>query len=186
MRALALAVSVAAVAAAPAAAAHWNVDTAKSKLGFTVSWNKQPFTATFKSWKADIEFDPADLAHSHVVATIQTGSETSDDSDTDDGVRGAAGFAASQFPAATFRTTAIAHKSGDDYVATGTLSIKGISRPVTLPFTLTFSGTTAHMAGQAHVTRTDFKVGTNEWAKPDPVAWDVTVNVDLTATKAGS
>ena len=65
-----------------------------------------------------------------------------------------------------------------------TNTIKGISRPVGLPFTLTIAGATAHMVGKAHVTRTDFTVGTNEWAKPDPVALDVTVNVDLTATKA--
>ena len=52
------------LAATPASAAHWNVDAAKSKLGFTVSWSGQPFNATFKSWKANFEFDPADLAHS--------------------------------------------------------------------------------------------------------------------------
>jgi polyisoprenoid-binding protein YceI len=186
MMRIGLALLAAAAAVSPAQAAHWNVDPAKSKLGFTVSWNKQPFTGVFKSWKADIEFDPADLGHAHVVATIETGSEASDDSETDDGIHGAAGFAASQFPTATFRTTAITHKSGNDYLATGTLTIKGISRPVTLPFTLTIAGATAHMVGKAHVTRTDFTVGTNEWAKPDPVALDATVNVDLTATKAGS
>ncbi|HEY4112774.1 MAG TPA: YceI family protein [Rhizomicrobium sp.] len=186
MTRIALALLVVVAAISPAEAAHWNVDSAKSKLGFTVIWNKQPFTGVFKSWKADIDFDPADLGHAHVVATIDTGSETSDDSDTDDGIHGGAGFAASQFPTATFRTTAITHKSGNEYVAAGTLTIKGISRPVTLPFTLTFAGATAHMLGRAQVTRTEFKVGTGEWAKPDPVALDVTVNVDLTATKSGT
>jgi polyisoprenoid-binding protein YceI len=71
-------------------------------------------------------------------------------------------------------------------VATGTLSIKGISKPVTLPFTLILSGNTAHAVGKAQVIRTDFHVGTGEWEKPDPVAHEVTVNIDLTATKAAS
>ncbi len=170
--------------AVPASAAqHWAVNAAKSKLGFTVSWSGQPFTGTFRSWKADIDFDPADLAHSHANISIETGSETSGDAETDDGVKGAEGFAISQFPTALFRTTAFTHRAGNDYVAAGTLSIKGISRPVTLPFTLTLSGNTAHVVGNARVLRNDFHVGTGEWEKPDPVAHEVTVNIDLTATK---
>jgi polyisoprenoid-binding protein YceI len=171
----------------PASAAqHWNVDVAKSKLGFSVNWGGQPFVGVFGTWKADIDFDPADLLHSHANIIIDTGSESSGDTETDGGVKGAEGFASSQFPTATFRTTRFMHKAGNEYVATGTLSIKGISRPVTLPFTLALSGNTAHVAGKAQLIRTDFHVGTGEWEKPDPVAHDVTVNIDLTATKAGS
>jgi polyisoprenoid-binding protein YceI len=171
--------------AVPASAAqHWAVNVAKSKLGFTVSWGGQPFTGTFRSWKADIDFDPADLAHSHANVSIETGSETSGDAETDDGVKGADGFAISQFPTALFRTTTFTHTAGNDYVAAGTLSIKGISRPVTLPFTLIITGNSAHVVGKAQVLRTDFRVGTGEWEKPDPVAREVKVNIDLTATKS--
>jgi polyisoprenoid-binding protein YceI len=170
---------------APAAAAqHWAVNYAKSKVGFTVRWNGEPFTAVFRSWKADVDFDPADLGHAHAQVDINLGSEASDDPQTDDGVKGAEGFQVSQFPTATFRTAAFTHKSGNQYIATGTLSIKGISRAITLPFTLTLSGNAAHAVGQAQVLRTDFNVGTGEWAKPDPVATQVTINIDLTATKA--
>ncbi|HSC18683.1 MAG TPA: YceI family protein, partial [Rhizomicrobium sp.] len=130
-----------------------------------------------------IDFDPADLAHSRALITIDLASETSSDSETDEGVKGAEGFAVSQFPAATFQATSFTHKAGNQYVANGTLSIKGISRPVTLPFTLTLSGNTAHVVGRAQVVRNDFHVGTGEWEKPEPVAHDVTVTVDLRATK---
>ena len=165
------------------AAQHWNVDYAKSKLGFSVSWSGEPFVAAFRSWKAAIDFDPADLAHSHAAITIDLASETSSDSETDAGIKGAEGFAVGQFPTATFRSTGFTHKAGSSYVAAGTLSIKGISRDVTLPFTLTLSGNTAHVVGKTQIVRTDFHVGTGEWAKPDPVAQAVTVTIDLTATK---
>jgi polyisoprenoid-binding protein YceI len=165
------------------AAQHWVVNAAKSNLGFAVSWAGQPFTGVFRSWRADIEFDPADLIHSHANITIETGSETSGDAETDDGVKGADGFAVSQFPTALFRSTAFTHKAGNDYVAMGSLAIKGLSRSVILPFVLTIIGNSAHVVGKAQLLRTDFRVGTGEWEKPDPVAHEVTVNIDLTATK---
>ena len=171
--------------ASPACAAHWNVDAAKSRLGFAVSWAGQPFNATFKSWKANIDFDPNDLAHSSADVTIDVASETSDDAETDEGVKGAQGFQASQFSTARFQTTGIAHKSGNDYVAQAKLTIRGVAKPVILPFTLTIAGNSAHMTGSAQVSRMDFGVGQGgDFSKPAPVAYQVTVKVDLTATKA--
>lgn len=171
--------------ASPASAAHWNVDYGRSRLGFRVSWGEAPYVAQFHSWKADIEFDPTDLAHSRAVVDIDVASEISDDDQTDDGVKGAQGFATDRFPRAHFEATDFAHRGGNAYVARGTVSIKGVARPVTLPFTLTISGATAHMLGQAHLSRAAFHVGTGTWAKPDPVAYEVTVIIDLLATKAG-
>ncbi|MBS0275612.1 MAG: YceI family protein [Proteobacteria bacterium] len=171
------------LAAAPANAEHWNVDAAHSKLGFTVVWAKQPFTATFKSWKANIDFDAANLAASKADVTIAVGSMTSGDAETDAGVKGEVGFYASKFPSAHFVTTGFTHKSSNDYAAQGTLTLKGVTQPVTLPFTLTINGKTAHMAGSAVVMRNLFNVGTGQWAAPGPVAHEVKVNIDITATQ---
>ncbi|HWA90816.1 MAG TPA: YceI family protein [Rhizomicrobium sp.] len=174
------------LAATPALAApHWNVDAGKSKLGFTVQWAGQPFRATFKSWKANIAFDPADLAHSMADVTIDVASLGSGDDEMDDGVKGAQGFQASQFATARFTTTSIAHKSGNDYVAAAKLTIRGQTKPVTLPFTLTIDGNTAHMKGQATVSRMDFGIGQGgDFSKPAPVAYQVAIGVDVTATRA--
>jgi polyisoprenoid-binding protein YceI len=172
-------------AAVPAEAAHWNVDYARSNLGFTVLWSKEPFSASFKSWKAAIDFDPADLAHAHADVTVDLGSEASDEADFDDGLKGAEGFQIAQFPAAHFVTTGFTHKTGDAYVATGKLSLKGVTRDVTLPFTLTIQGNQAHMKGSAVVMRTDYGVGMGQWSAPtSPVVRDVTVTIDIIATKS--
>ncbi|MGH6871751.1 MAG: YceI family protein [Rhizomicrobium sp.] len=168
------------VFAAPALAAHWNVDTARSRLEFSVDWSKQPLTATFKSWKADIEFDPDDLAHSKAGVTIDIGSEASGEPENDDAIKSAQGMAADKFPQARFVTTAIRFKGGNTYVATGTLALHGLTRPVKLPFNLVIAGNTAHMTGVATVMRTDFGIGDKS---QDPVALPVTVNVDLWATR---
>jgi len=128
--------------AAPAHAAHWTVDYTRSRLGFTVSWSNEPFSATFKSWTADIDFDPAAPAQSHVAATIELASEASGEPDFDDGLRGTLGFQTRQFPQARFVTRSIAHIRGNDY-----------------------------------------DVGTGVWTAPSPVSHDVTVTIDLVATK---
>jgi polyisoprenoid-binding protein YceI len=166
--------------ATPACAAHWTVDAAKSRLGFTASWSKQPLVATFKSWKASIDFDPADLAHSKADVSIDIASESSNSSDIDEALQGAQGFAAQQFPSAHFVTTGFTSKGGNAYVATGTLTLHGMTRPVTLPFTLVIAGKTAHMTGTAALLRTDFGVG---MPATDPAAHEVTVTVDLMATR---
>ena len=170
------------ISPARAMAAHWNVDAAKSKLGFTVQWSNEPFTAQFQNWKADIDFDPANLATSHANVTINIGSEASEEADFDTGLKGAQGFAAAQFPSAQFATKNISHKSGNNYVATGTLTLKGVTKDVTLPFTLTIAGKQAHMVGSAHVLRSDFGIGQGQWAAPTPVSHDVSVNMDIIAT----
>ncbi len=170
-------------AAAPASAARWIVDYPESKLGFTVLWSGEPFSAGFKIWKANIEFDPSDLAHAHADVTIDLASEASDEHDFDDGLRGAQGFQISQFPTAHFITTGFTHKSGDDYVANGRLSLRGVTKNVTLPFTLIITGSQAHMKGIAKIIRTDFGVGRGLWSAPTPVAHEVTVTIDLRATR---
>jgi polyisoprenoid-binding protein YceI len=182
--AAALAALVLLIAPAAAAAARWTVDPAKSRLGFTVQWSGEAFNATFKSWKADIAFDPADLPHAKATVNINLDSEDSGSADNDEGVKGAEGFATDHFAAATFETTGFTAKGGNAYVASGRLSLHGITKPITLPFTLTITGNTAHMVGKAVVSRIDFGLGHGEWAAETPIAHAVTITVDLTATRA--
>lgn len=171
------------VALCPAAsAAHWTV-LPQSKLGFSVIWSAEPLNGEFKKWTADIEFDPADLAHSHVTAVIQTRSLVTDNPDGDDGVKGAVGFAVDQFPTARFEASAFRRLPDGSYIADGHLTIRGISKSVALPFKLSIQGNRAHMTGRTTILRTDFGVGQGEWAAPEPVAHQVTVTVDLAAIR---
>ena len=183
MRAIVSAVITGLILLSPASAARWNVDHAKSRLGFTVQWGGEPFVATFKSWSAEITFDPAHVGNAKASVVIDLGSESSDSADNDDGLKGPEGFSIAQFPMARFATTAFVSKGGGSYLARGRLNIHGMSRPVSLPFTLTIVGDTAHMIGSAVVMRTDFGLGRGEWASAATIAREVMINVDLTATK---
>lgn len=183
MRTVAAAAILSLLAYPAHAATQWSVDGAKSRLGFTVIWSGEPFAAAFRSWKADIAFDPADLPHSHISAVIDLASEASDTPDNDEGLKGPEGFSVAEFPTARFETESIVHKGGDAYIAMGMLSLHGVTKPVILPFTLTISGKRAHAAAKAVVLRTDFGLGKGEWAAPTPIAHAVTITLDLTAMK---
>jgi polyisoprenoid-binding protein YceI len=184
IRRFSICAALACAALTPASGAQWNVDHTKSRLGFSVLWSGQTFEATFKSWKADIQFDPADLAHSHAIVTIDLASETSAAPDNDDGLKGAEGFAITQFPTARFETTSFAAKGGSNYIALGHLALHGVSKAITLPFALVLSGDSAHMTGKTVVLRTDFGLGKGEWASAATIAHEVAITVNLTATKS--
>jgi polyisoprenoid-binding protein YceI len=171
--------------ASPALAAHWNVDYAASKVGFAVQWSGAPFGATFKKWNAAIDFDPADLAHAHVTASIDLASEASDSPDNDDGLKGAGGFDVSQFPTAKFEAASFTHGSGNQYAAKGFLTIRGVKKPVTLNFQLQITGEKAHVSGTADVMRLDWGLGQGaEWSGDTPVSHKVGIFVELNATRA--
>ncbi|MFZ1991891.1 MAG: YceI family protein, partial [Alphaproteobacteria bacterium] len=57
-----------------AMAAVWHIRPAESSIIITATQQGANFTAQFKKFQTEIKFDPADLAHSSVVATIDTGS----------------------------------------------------------------------------------------------------------------
>ena len=170
--------------ATPAWAAHWNVDYSKSHIAFSVNWSGQPLRGEFKSWKANIDFDAADVSHARADVTIDAASATTGDGEIDSALQGALGLGTSDFPSARFQTAKIVGKGQNRYEAAGQLTLKAITRSLTLPFTLTFNGDSAHMVGTTHLVRTDFNVGGGEYASEKTVSHDVTVSIDLTATKA--
>ena len=73
---------------------------------------------------------------------------------------------------------------GGKYQASGDLTIRGVSKPVLLPFTLAISGDTARMNGSLVLNRTAFGIGQGQWKTGDVVASEVTVTVALTAHRA--
>jgi polyisoprenoid-binding protein YceI len=164
-----------------AAPAHWSVDPATSKLGFQGRMNGDVFNGLFRRWTAAIVFDPKQLAKSKAVVSIDAGSAATGDADRDQAMPTDDWFAAKRFPQATFTTAAIKDLGGGHYQAIGDLAIRGMHKPVVLPFTLTISGDTARMNGALVLNRTAFCIGQGRWSTKDVVDTSVTVNVALTA-----
>ncbi|HLI67113.1 MAG TPA: YceI family protein [Caulobacteraceae bacterium] len=185
MRRLAFLAALAAFApgAALAAPAHWTVDPG-SKIAFAGKMNDDSFTGGFSRWSADIAFDPKQLSASRVTVTIDVASASTGDADRDQAIPGADWFAAHQFPKATFTATQFKDLGGGRYEAIGDLAIRGVHRPVTLPFTLAIAGDKARMTGAVTLNRTAFGIGQGKWRTGDVVATSVAVAVQVQAHKA--
>jgi polyisoprenoid-binding protein YceI len=186
MRPLLAAALVAAIGGAASAAPPptWNVDAANSKLGFKGAMNGDPFTGVFRRWSAQIAFDPKNLAASHVSVSVDVASAATGDADRDQAMPTADWFSAQTQPKATFTAASFKDLGGGRYQAAGDLTIRGVKRPIVLPFTLAISGDTARMNGAVDLNRTAFGIGQGQWKTGDVVATTVSVNVALTAHRA--
>ncbi|MBV9509367.1 MAG: YceI family protein [Caulobacteraceae bacterium] len=172
------------VPAAFAAPTAWSVDPARSKLSFQGKMNGEAFNGVFRRWTAQIVFDPKALAASSVQVTVDAASAGTGDADRDQALPSDDWLAADKFAKASFTARSFRDLGGGKYQAAGELTLRGVSRPVVLPFTLSISGDTARMNGQVVLDRTAFGVGQGQWKTGDVVDTKVTVIVVLIARQA--
>jgi polyisoprenoid-binding protein YceI len=168
-------------AALAPAAPIWVTDKAASRLTFRGAVSGQNFDGVFKKWDAQIAFDPKDLKASHATVTIDIGSVVTGDPTRDQMLPTPDWFSAQKFPQATFITSAITQTGPDHYQAIGDLKIRGASRHVVMPFTLSIVKDIAKMDGSLTINRGEFGIGQGQFASPDTVAANVTIMVRLTA-----
>jgi polyisoprenoid-binding protein YceI len=169
---------------AQANAATWIVNTSKSKLGFSGTQTGTQFKGTFSRFAAEIAFDPDRLDVSHLKVTVELASASTGDQQRDIALPGKDWFDVSHFPQAQFESNAI-RKTGDSaYEAAGTLTIRGVSQNVALPFDLVIDGSSANAKGHLTLVRTGFGIGQGPWSTGQWVALEVNVFVDIAATKA--
>jgi polyisoprenoid-binding protein YceI len=175
----------AAASPAFAAPAKWNVDQAKSSLSFVVDVNGQRVTGKFAAFGALIAFDPADLANSSAKITMDMTATKSGDATRDAMLLKPDWFNVLDFPQTIYQTTGFVAKGGNAYEAQGKLTMKGVTKDVALPFTLSIKGNTAVAKGETVLMRRDFNVGQGkDFETAKPVALTVKVMVNVTARRA--
>jgi len=171
--------------AMPAGAADWQVDNGKSMLGFVGNVSGQKFEGHFKNWQAEISFDPAQPALGHAIILIDMTSASTGDRQRDQALPDGDWFNAKKTPQARFEAARFVAKGGNAYEAEGTLTIREVSKQVTMPFTLDITGDVAHAKGQLEIARADYGVGQGEWADGSMVGLQVTIVFEVIAQKKG-
>ena len=142
-------------------AGTWDLDPVHSHIGFTarhlmVSKVRGHFT------KFDVQVVTAENPlDSTVTASIDTGNEMRDDD-----LRSERFLDTASHPLMTFRSTSVT-PDGDKYKVTGDLTIRGVTKPVTLDVEIggfgpdPYGGTRAGFSATTEINRNDFGVSFN-------------------------
>jgi polyisoprenoid-binding protein YceI len=181
---VAAAAALAALTAAEAAATEWSADPDTGSLTWSVRFEDRQLAGEFAAFTPEIVFDPADLAGSHVTVTVDIGSVATETPEVTAETLKPDWFDAEAFPTAVFEAATFRALGGDAYEADGTLTIRDIAQPVTLPFTFAIDGDTAAIAGGVSIDRLDHGVGQGDWAIDDIVGFEVEIGFTLAATRA--
>jgi len=120
------------VTAQLAMAANYTIDPVHSQVHFTV-----PHLVVFKvrgdfsDFAGSVDFDPASQKLKATQATVQIASLDTREAKRDEHLKSPDFFAAEQFPTMTFTSKKISGK-GEQISVTGDLTIRGVTREVTL------------------------------------------------------
>lgn len=122
------------VAAPSLAAEKYAIDASHTVVGFSVRHMMVANTrGAFADVKGTVVADAEDLSRSSVEVEIAVDSINTNNADRDKHLRSADFFDAAKYPTITFKSSRV-EKKGDGYVATGLLTIKGVSKQIALPF----------------------------------------------------
>ncbi|MEO7064599.1 MAG: YceI family protein [Dokdonella sp.] len=165
---------------AVAIAHDWQVDAAKSTLTFKGSYQGDAFNGKFKKFDATIAYDAADLATSKFDVSIDLASADTASSERDDTLKGSDFFDTGKFPKARFVTQSFAKAADGRVTASGTLTIRDQTKPVTLKMSFAASGSAATLDVDTVLKRADFGLGSgSDWAE---VSADIPVHGHLVLT----
>ena len=132
---------------AHAALAQQQLVPAQSEVKFTARQMGVPLEGHFKTFSAQVAFDPAKLATSKIRFTVDTGSATLGSRETDAELPKPTWFNVPKFPQAQFESSSIKALGGGKFDVAGTLTIKGNAQSVVVPVTLTQSGASTTAVG---------------------------------------
>lgn len=180
---------LAAVLAMPshAATSTWNLDPFHSNAQFTVRHlGISNVQGEFTKISGTVMIDDADITKSTVSVTIDVSSVDTRVSRRDDDLKSPNFFDVAKYPSITFKSTKITKGGDGKLMVTGDLTIKDVTKEVTLDVT----GPTAPIsamgsqrrgfAASTKVNRQDFHVS----ADPGMVGDDIAIQIDCEMTAA--
>jgi polyisoprenoid-binding protein YceI len=163
-----------------AATSTWNLDPMHSNAQFTVRHlGISNVQGEFTKISGQVVLDDADVTKSSVNVTIDVGSVDTRVSRRDDDLKSANFFEVAKYPNITFKSTKITKAGDGKLMVTGDLTIKDVTKEVTLDVTGpsavdTHMGTRRGFSASTKINRQDYHVS----ADPGMVGDDITIQID--------
>jgi polyisoprenoid-binding protein YceI len=158
-------------------------DTAGTRIGFTASAMGAKVRGQFGTFEGSAHLDGDDPSRSSVRITISAASIATGNKQRDGHLRGHF-LDAGRHPAITFTSTRVERVAEASFQVTGDLTIRGVTKPVTIDFELTAAGIGAiTLSGQARIDRKEWGV---TWAGAlGTVSRRVALDLEVAVTRDG-
>ncbi|ODS72507.1 MAG: hypothetical protein ABS46_20850 [Cytophagaceae bacterium SCN 52-12] len=140
------------------------------KEGYNIAIDNFDITGKFEKFDGSIVFDESSLERSSFKVKVDVKSLSTGNILKTKSALSAEWFHASQYPSIDFVSSKI-EKAGSTYIVKGDLTIRGITRPVVIPFAFVNEGSEGVFSGEFVVNRVDFEVGSEQ----SEVEYDVKV-----------
>jgi len=177
--------------ASTAAADTWVVDKQHSNVNFQIRHLVSKVSGRFTDFQGTIEADSAKPEASSVEFTIKAASIDTSVEARDKDLRSANFFEVEKYPEISFKSTKFVPKGKDQFDVTGKLTIRGVTKDVTLP--VSYLGMVKDPWGNE---KTGFELGLTLNRKDYGIVWnkaldsggvllgdEVTLNITLEAAK---
>jgi polyisoprenoid-binding protein YceI len=170
------------------------IDTAHSRVGFVARHAMvTKVRGSFDEFTGRAVLDGDDPSRSSVEVTIDVASVDTRNAQRDEHLRTNEFLDAQRYPQITFRSTAVEHTGGHDFRVTGDLTIKDVTRPITLPLEFTgaatdpFGNARVGFEGSVEINRKDWGVTWNAALETGGVlvSEKVTLEFEISAIKQG-
>jgi polyisoprenoid-binding protein YceI len=162
----------------------WRVDPEASELRVFYRGSPVSGGGPFRSFDAAVRFDPDRPEATRIRVVVDVGSLRLRDREADAVAREDDWLDPAGFPTAVFEAEG-AKRDGAGYLSRGTLTLKGVSRPLDVTFEVAIDGARAVATGSAAIDRHAFGIGLGDREEDDVVADVVGVSFTLTARRDG-
>lgn len=168
-------------------ATKWDLDKSHTSVNFSINHFFSSVTGKFTSFDGNIYFDPNNLSGSKADFSISVKSVDTGNKKRDEHLQSEDFFDAKTYPNMTFKSTKIEKKSEKEFLVYGRLTIKNITKDVILPLKITGEMEHPMMKGtiilgvlvDTTLNRTDFGVGTGNWAATMVVGDEVRIHIPM-------
>lgn len=151
----------------------WTLDPTHTEVGFTVRHLMSKVRGKFEQFEGALVIAD-DVTASKVSATIQLASINTGTTDRDNHLRSADFFSVDENAAMTFEATSV-NPDGDDFLVTGDLTIKGVTKQVNLEVEILgiggdpWGGTRVGFEAETTLSRKDWGIDFNVPVQGDKV-----------------
>ncbi|WP_160107498.1 YceI family protein [Pseudomonas izuensis] len=143
---------------------YTDVNPTASTISFTYNQMGSRVYGTFGKFQGSLQFDTRHPEAAHAKLTIDLDSIDAGSEDANTELQKPAWFDTAQYPVATFESARFKAIGNNRYQITGKLTLRGLSREVSVPVLLKEENAIGIFEGELKLERNDFKIGEGEWA----------------------